>query len=288
VRPIEADIYNSAADVRERITIVRVKLHSWNVNGIRAAVKKGHFIPYVKAHKPDILCLQETKAERGQIEIDLPDYHEYWNSATKKGYSGTAIFSRKEPLATINGFPKEFAKRYKFADELQRDSTDEGRVITAEFEKFFVVTVYTPNAKDDLSRLKLRHEHWDPAFLAYCKQLEKKKPVIFCGDLNVAHTELDLAHPKPNRGKKGFTDEERNGFQNFLDAGFIDTFRMFTQGGGHYTWWSVFSNARSRNVGWRIDYILVSASLRKAVKAAEIHSDVMGSDHCPVSVTLDV
>ena len=159
--------------------------------------------------------------------------------------------------------------------------------MTAEFEKFFVVTVYTPNAKDDLSRLPLRFEHWDPAFLAYCKQLEQTKPVIFCGDLNVAHTELDLANPKPNRGKKGFTDEERKGFQNFVDAGFIDTLRMFKQGNGHYSWWSHFANSRARNVGWRIDYVLVSPQLHDRVKAADIHADVMGSDHCPVSITLD-
>jgi exodeoxyribonuclease-3 len=265
-----------------------MKFYSWNVNGIRAVVKKGTFQEFIKKHKPDVLCLQETKAERGQAQIDLAGYHEYWNSAVKKGYSGTAIFSKKEPLEVINGFPKAFAKKFAFADELKRDSNEEGRVITAEFEKFFVVTVYTPNAKDDLSRLPLRHKHWDPAFLAYCKQLEKKKPVLFCGDLNVAHTELDLANPKPNRGKKGFTEEEREGFQNFLDAGFVDTFRMFTQGNGHYSWWSVFSNARARNVGWRIDYWLVSEKLRKLVKKAEIHADVMGSDHCPVSVTLAI
>jgi exodeoxyribonuclease-3 len=264
-----------------------MKIYSWNVNGIRALLKKNQFLPFLKAHDPDILCLQETKASRDQIEIDLPNYHEYWNSAVKKGYSGTAIFSKREPLSVVNGFPHEFAKRYKFADELERDANDEGRIITAEFEPFYVVTVYTPNAKDDLSRLKLRYKHWDPAFLAYCKQLERKKPVIFCGDLNVAHTELDLANPKPNRGKKGFTDEEREGFQNFLDAGFIDTFRLFTQGNGHYTWWSNFSNARARNVGWRIDYILVSKALGPKVTAAEIHPDIMGSDHCPVSVTLD-
>lgn len=265
-----------------------MKFYSWNVNGIRAVVKKGTFQAFVKEHKPDVLCLQETKAERGQAEIDLAGYHEFWNSADKKGYSGTAIFSKREPLDVINGFPKEFAKRFSFADELKRDSTEEGRVITAEYDKFFVVTVYTPNAKDDLSRLPLRHKHWDPAFLAYCKQLEKKKPVLFCGDLNVAHTELDLANPKPNRGKKGFTLEEREGFQNFLDAGFVDTFRMFTEGNGHYSWWSNFSNARARNVGWRIDYWLVSEKLRKLVKKAEIHADVMGSDHCPVSVTLNL
>lgn len=250
-------------------------------------LKKGTFQSFLQAHQPDVLCLQETKAERGQIEIDLPGYHEYWNSAVKKGYSGTAIFSKQKPLNVINGFPEDFAKRFKFADELQRDSAGEGRVMTAEFGKFFVVTVYTPNAKDDLSRLPLRFEHWDPAFLAYCKQLEKNKPVIFCGDLNVAHTELDLANPKPNRGKKGFTDEERKGFQNFVDAGFVDTFRLFTQGNGHYSWWSHFANSRARNVGWRIDYVLVSEKLRPAVKTAAIHADVLGSDHCPVSITLD-
>lgn len=268
-------------------SIKPMKLYCWNVNGIRAAVKKGCFLPFIESHRPDILCLQETKAERGQIELDLPDYIEYWNSAVKKGYSGTAIFSRRQPIAVINGFPDDFASRFRFADELKRDSSEEGRLITAEFEKFFVVTVYTPNAKDDLSRLPLRYEHWDPAFLAYCKQLEDKKPVIFCGDLNVAHTELDLANPKPNRGKKGFTDEERKGFQNLVDAGFVDTLRLFKQGNGYYTWWSHFARARERNVGWRIDYFLVSERLRGAVTAAEIHPDVMGSDHCPVSITLD-
>jgi exodeoxyribonuclease-3 len=264
-----------------------LKIYSWNVNGIRAVHKKGLLQAFLETHDPDILCLQETKAERGQIEIDLPNYKEYWNSAVKKGYSGTAIFSKKDALSTVNGFPKEFAKRYSFADELQRDSAEEGRVITAEYAGFYVVTVYTPNAKDDLSRVQLRFKHWDPAFLAYCKQLEKKKPVIFCGDLNVAHTELDLANPKPNRGKKGFTDEERAGFQAFVDAGFIDTFRMFTQGNGHYSWWSHFANSRARNVGWRIDYVLVSEKLRNAVKKAEIHAKVQGSDHCPVSISLD-
>jgi exodeoxyribonuclease-3 len=264
-----------------------MKIYSWNVNGIRAVHKKGLLLSFLEAHQPDILCLQETKAERGQIEIELPNYKEYWNSALKKGYSGTAIFSKQEPLQVINGYPSGFAERYSFADELQRDSNDEGRVISAEYPKFHVVTVYTPNAKDDLSRVALRFKHWDPAFLAYCKSLEKTKPVIFCGDLNVAHTELDLANPKPNRGKKGFTDEERAGFQAFVDAGFVDTFRIFTQGNGHYSWWSHFANARARNVGWRIDYVMVSSQLRNAVKSAEIHAKVMGSDHCPVSITLD-
>jgi exodeoxyribonuclease-3 len=265
-----------------------MKIYSWNVNGIRAVIKKNTFLPFVSEHSPDILCLQETKAIRDQVEIDLPDYHEYWNSAVKKGYSGTAIFSKTKPLDVINGFPHDFAQRFKFADELERDAGEEGRVIAAEFEQFYVVTVYTPNAKDDLSRLRLRHQHWDPAFLAYCKQLEQKKPVIFCGDLNVAHTELDLANPKPNRGKKGFTNEEREGFQNFIDAGFVDTFRIFTQGNGHYSWWSHFANSRARNIGWRIDYVLVSQSLAPKVVAAEIHQKVLGSDHCPVSITLNL
>lgn len=265
-----------------------MKIYSWNVNGLRAVLKKGNFLPFIDAHRPDILCLQETKSEREQVEIDLPDYHEYWNSATTKGYSGTAIFSRTEPLSVSLGFSSAVAKRFTFVDDAGRDSTTEGRIITAEFPKFYVVTVYTPNAKDDLSRLPLRSVNWDPAFLAHCKALEKKKPVVFCGDLNVAHTELDLANPKPNRGKKGFTAEERQGFQAFLDAGFVDSLRIFEQGNGHYTWWSHFANSRARNVGWRIDYVLVSSALRDAVTAAEIHADVMGSDHCPVSITLDV
>lgn len=265
-----------------------MKIYSWNVNGIRSVIQKDRLLPFIAQHKPDILCLQETKAMRDQVEIDLPDYEEYWNSAVKKGYSGTAIFSRKPALKVTNGFDNTVAKRYHLIDGEDRDSATEGRIITAEYEKFYVVTVYTPNAKEDLSRLPLRQDHWDPAFLAHCKKLEKKKPVIFCGDLNVAHTELDLANPKPNRGKKGFTDEERQGFQNFIDAGFIDTLRLFKEGNGHYTWWSHYAKSRERNVGWRIDYILVSPALKDKVKAAEIHADIMGSDHCPVSITLAV
>jgi exodeoxyribonuclease-3 len=265
-----------------------MKFYSWNVNGIRAVVRKGTFQQFIAEHQPDILCLQETKAERGQAEVDLAGYHEYWNSAQKKGYSGTAIFTKHEPLKVTNGFPDSFAKQFTFADELKRDSWNEGRVVTAEFDKYFAVTVYTPNAKEDLSRVKLRHEHWDPAFLHYMKELDRRKPVIFCGDLNVAHTELDLANPKPNRGKKGFTDEERAGFQNFVDAGFVDTFRVFTQGNGHYSWWSHFANARARNVGWRIDYVLVSARIADKVTEAKIHADVLGSDHCPVSINISL
>lgn len=265
-----------------------IKLYSWNVNGIRAVIKKGEFQKFIKKYNPDILCLQETKAQRDQVEIELPGYHEAWNSAVKKGYSGTAIFSKTEPIQVVNGFPDAIAKKYNLTDHADRDSSTEGRVIAAEFDKFWVVTVYTPNAKDDLSRIALRHEHWDPAFLEYCKSLEKTKPVLFCGDLNVAHTEDDLARPKPNVGKKGFTAEEREGFDNFIDAGFVDTFRIFTKGNGHYTWWTHWANARANNVGWRIDYWLASKSLLPKIKKAEIHADQMGSDHCPVSVTIDL
>ncbi|MBI2589394.1 exodeoxyribonuclease III [Candidatus Saccharibacteria bacterium] len=263
-----------------------MKLYSWNVNGIRAIVKKGEFQKFIAKHQPDVLCLQETKAERGQAEVDLPDYEEYWNSAQKKGYSGTAIFSKIKPVKIVNGLPDDLEKKYKLSDDGYGDPNREGRVITAEFDKFFLVTVYTPNAKDDLSRIPLRHTQWDPAFLEYCQRLEKKKGVIFCGDLNVAHMPDDLARPKENEGKKGFTLEEREGFQNFLDTGFLDTFRVFTKGNGHYTWWTHWANARARNVGWRIDYFLASKSLKPKIKAAQIHANVMGSDHCPISIEL--
>lgn len=228
-----------------------MKIYSWNVNGLRAVLRKGFFMDFVNTHKPDVLCLQETKAERNQVEVDLPDYHEYWNSALKKGYSGTAIFCRNEPESVTYGFSESVAERFSLVDHDGRDAATEGRVITVEFPKAFVVTAYTPNAKSDLSRLPLRERQWDPAFLEHCRLLETRKPVIFCGDLNVAHTELDLAHPKKNAGKKGFTTEERQGFQAFIDAGFVDTLRMFREGNGHYTWWSHFANARARNLGWR-------------------------------------
>lgn len=265
-----------------------MKLYSWNVNGIRAVVNKGEFTAFIEKHQPDILCLQETKAQQGQAEIDLTGYEEYWNSAKKKGYSGTAIFSKIKPLAVINGFPPEIIKEYKLTGDVYGDPNDEGRVIAAEFNEFYVITVYTPNSKNDLSRLNLRYQHWDPAFLAYVKQLEMKKPVLFCGDLNVAHTEDDLANPKPNVGKHGFTNEERERFGDFLDAGFIDTFRLFTKGNGHYSWWTHWANARARNVGWRIDYWLASESLKDKIKSAKIHADQMGSDHCPVSIELEL
>lgn len=259
-----------------------MRLISWNVNGIRAVHKKGLFVPFVEEYKPDIICLQETKAEQHQSEVDLPEYEEYWNSASKKGYSGTAIFTKQKPLAVLLGLPEKIAKKYKLDGDGYGDPNKEGRVIAAEFEKFFVVTVYTPNTKDDLSRLPLRHKHWDPAFLEYMQELDKRKPVIFCGDLNVAHTEDDLARPKENVGNKGFTNEEREGIEKIIKVGFVDTFRLFTQGNGHYTWWSHFAQARARNIGWRIDYFFASDRLAPKIKAATILPEVLGSDHCPI------
>lgn len=270
-----------------------MKIYSWNVNGIRAVVRKELWAPFLTSEQPDILCLQETKAQPEEIQFDADGYHAYVNSAEKKGYSGTAILSKIEPIKTNNGLPEVIKAKYAMTDDKYGDPNTEGRVLTAKFEQFYLVTVYTPNAKDDLSRIPLRHDHWDPAFLEYCQGLEagafgnEPKPVIFCGDLNVAHTELDLARPKPNVGKKGFTTEERAGFQAFVDAGFVDTFRMFHEGNGHYTWWSNFGGARANNVGWRIDYFLVSASLKDKVISAEIHPATMGSDHCPISLELD-
>lgn len=263
-----------------------MKLVSWNVNGIRAVHKKGLFVPMVEKLQPDIICLQETKAEQAQSEVDLPDYTEYWNSSkNKKGYSGTAIFSKTEPLEILYDFPASITKKYKLEDEYG-DPNQEGRVIAAEFKDFYVVTCYTPNAKPDLSRLALRHKGWDPAFLAYMKLLEEKKPVIFCGDLNVAHMEDDLAKPKENEGEHGFTAEEREGLDLVVKEGFVDTFRLFTKGNGIYTWWSNFSNARGRNIGWRIDYFFVSRKLASKVKAASVYMDIFGSDHCPISLEL--
>jgi exodeoxyribonuclease-3 len=257
------------------------------VNGIRAVWTKGLFQKFIEEHQPDILCLQETKAEQGQSPVDLPEYKEFWNSsAGKKGYSGTAIFSKTDPISVISDIPDDISSKYNLEDGYGHPNK-EGRVIAAEFEEFYVVSVYTPNSKGDLSRLQLRYKAWDKAFLEYMKYLETKKPVIFCGDFNVAHTEDDLANPKPNVGKHGFTNEEREGFGNMIKAGFTDTFRLFKQGNGYYTWWTHWANARARNVGWRIDYVMVSESIKKRVKSSQIHPDVMGSDHCPVSIALD-
>ena len=265
-----------------------MRLVSWNVNGIRAVARKELFVPFVAQLDPDVICLQETKAQQDQVALDLVGYQEHWNSAEKKGYSGTAIFTRPTPLDVTAGLPEEIIATHKVLGDAFGNPNTEGRVLTAEYPEFYLVTVYTPNTKDDLGRLELRHVQWDPAFLAYLKVLEKTKPVVFCGDLNVAHTPDDLANPKANKGKKGFTDEERRGFENVLEAGFVDTFRMFHQGNGFYSWWSHFASARARNVGWRIDYFLVSESLRSKVTAADIHADIMGSDHCPISLDLDL
>jgi exodeoxyribonuclease-3 len=250
-------------------------LLSWNVNGIRSCLGKG-FLDFVAAHQPDVLGLQETKAERHQVELDLPGHpHAHWNSAVKKGYSGTALFSRKEPQSITLGLGIEAHDQ-------------EGRVITAEFEDFILVNVYTPNSKDQLQRLDYRTREWDTAFLEHILRLEKRKPVVFCGDLNVAHREIDIARPKENLRSAGFTLEERQSFQRFIDAGFMDTFREFEQGPGHYTWWSYRAGARARNVGWRIDYFLISPRLRPALKRAWILPEVLGSDHCPVGIELDL
>ena len=265
-----------------------MKIYSWNVNGIRAVQKKGLLKPFLDGHKPDILCIQETKAQENQVLDDFaelfPEYEQYWHSAEKKGYSGTAIFTKTSPEDVILGIPENIKHKYKL-DDTYGDTTKEGRVITAEYENFYISTVYTPNAKEDLSRISLR-QHWDPAYLEYVKHLETKKPVIFCGDFNVAHTELDLARPRENDGKKGFTKEERAGFNAIVKANFVDTLRMFHKEGGLYTWWSHWGGARDKNVGWRIDYIMVSHDLIPIVKRANIHPDVLGSDHCPVSIEL--
>ena len=266
-----------------------MKLYSWNVNGIRAVLNKGTFQTFIAEHQPDILCLQETKAKPEQVTLDLPGYHLYWNSADKAGYSGTAIFSKTEPLTVINGFTDDIAAKYGLADDSYGDPTKEGRVISAEFDKFWVVTVYTPNSKGDLSRLELRHKQWDPAFLEHVKELEKTKPVLFSGDLNVAHNEIDLSNPKPNVGKHGFTNEEREGFDLFEKAGFVDTLRAeFPETPELYSWWTHWANARARNIGWRIDYWLASESIADKISNSAIHADVMGSDHCPVSIEVNV
>lgn len=265
-----------------------IRLFSWNVNGIRAVNKKGAWQPFLDKFQPDILCLQEIKARPEQIDVAIDGYDSIWNPADRPGYSGTGLLTKLKPQSIRYGLPDAIVKQFKIDQDRFGDSTKEGRVLAVEFPKFWVVSVYTPNSKDTLGRLSLREKYWDPAFLAYMKQLEQTKPVIFCGDFNVAHTEDDLANPGPNRGKKGFTDEERAGFQAFIDNGFIDTLRLFKHGNGYYTWWSHFAHARERNVGWRIDYFLVSSSLKNKVAKADIHPEVMGSDHCPISLELNL
>lgn len=249
-----------------------MKFISWNVNGIRAVLKRD-FLEFVSTVTPEVLCIQETKASPEQVELELPGYHHFWNAAQKKGYAGTATFSKVKPLNVINGIGDNEGDR-------------EGRVITLEFADYFLVNVYTPNARRGLIRLEYRQQ-WDVEFLNFLKTLEAKKPAIFCGDLNVAHKEIDLANPKSNRRNAGFTDEERAGFDNFVQSGFIDTFREFVKEGGHYTWWSQRGNVRERNIGWRIDYFCISPGLRPRLKDAFILPEVMGSDHCPVGIVLE-
>ena len=250
-----------------------MKFISWNVNGIRACVQKG-FLDYFHEADADIFCIQESKMQEGQLVLDLPGYHQYWNYAVKKGYSGTAIFTKKEPLSAAYGIGIE-------------EHDQEGRVITLEFEEFYFVTVYTPNSQNELARLDYRMR-WEDDFLAYLKGLEAKKPVIFCGDLNVAHKEIDLKNPKTNRKNAGFTDEEREKFSDLLAAGFIDTFRYFYPDLENiYSWWSYRFSARAKNAGWRIDYFCVSQALEDKLTDAKIHTEIMGSDHCPIELDLD-
>lgn len=265
-----------------------MKIVSWNVNGLRAVHKKGLFMPFVEKYKPDIICLQEIKSQRHQNELDLKNYEEYWNPAERAGYAGTAIFSKTKPLSIQIGLPEGLVKKYNLDEDNYGDPNKEGRVLAVEFEDFFIVNCYTPNSKGDLSRLDLRHKKWDPAFLEYVSSLKEKKNVIFCGDLNVAHTENDLAHPKENGGEHGFTKEEREGADNMIKTGFIDTFRHFTpKGNGYYTWWSHWANARSRNIGWRIDYFFVNKKFLPKISASKILTNVFGSDHCPIMLELN-
>ncbi|MBC1923163.1 exodeoxyribonuclease III [Listeria grayi] len=248
---------------------------SWNVNGLRAAVKKG-FSDYFKEADADIFCVQETKLQAGQIELEgLEDYHDYWNYAVKKGYSGTAVFTKEEPLSVQYGLPEDVHNQ-------------EGRVITLEFPAFYFVTVYTPNSQAELKRLDYRTE-WEQAFADHIIALDKQKPVVFCGDLNVAHQEIDLKNPKTNRKNPGFSDQERAMFGQLLDNGFVDTFRyLYPEQEDAYSWWSYRMNARSRNVGWRIDYFVVSSRIADSIQEARIHAEVLGSDHCPVELEIAI
>lgn len=251
-----------------------MRLISWNVNGLRACVTKG-FLDFFKEVDADIFCIQESKLQEGQINLELEGYHQYWNYAVKKGYSGTAVFAKEEPEAVFYGIGIE-------------EHDQEGRVITLEYPGFYLVTVYTPNSQNELARLSYRME-WEEAFLAYLKNLEEKKPVVFCGDLNVAHREIDLKNPKTNRKNAGFTDEEREKFSQLLESGFIDTFRYFYPDQEQmYSWWSYRFKAREKNAGWRIDYFCVSKALEEKLQGAKIHTEIMGSDHCPVELDINL
>ena len=298
-----------------------MKLYSWNVNGLRAVIRKGALRDFLASEQPDILCLQEIKAKKDQVEIDLPDYTEFWNPAIRPGYAGTATFVRnglvqenvnnasegnpqlRPPLGTRNaeglrglsdearddrplGRGTQYGPEERPEEALLHSLEMEGRILTLDIGPFYLVNVYTPNSKTDLSRLEIRKNLWDPAFLNYLLELEKVKPVVTCGDFNAAHEEIDLARPKTNHHNAGFTDEERSGIDNIINAGFIDTFRHFHPEEQRYSWWSHWGNARANNVGWRIDYFFASKSLLPKIISAEIHENILGSDHCPVSLEL--
>lgn len=264
-----------------------MRLFSWNINGLRSSLKKGTFQDFLNCEHPDIVCLQETKTKPGQVEVDFPDYLEIWNSAERPGYSGTATFTKFQPLSTSTEFSPEIINSYNWEADKHGNPLTEGRLQVTEFQPFYLVNVYVPNSKRDLARLELREKIWDPALLTYLKELERTKPVVVCGDFNVAHTAVDLARPKDNEKNAGYTEEERQGIRNLINAGFVDTFRYFYPGAQKYTWWAQWAQARQRNIGWRIDYFLVSPSLLPYLKSAEIHDYIMGSDHCPVSIELE-
>lgn len=263
-----------------------MKIYSWNVNGLRAVLRKGALQSFIDECRPDILCLQETKAKQGQAEVDLLEYEEIWNSAERAGYSGTAIFTKIRPLSVFYGFPPEVEAEIEGWEDRFGDARKEGRVLAAEFDGFYLINVYVPNEKDDLGRLKYRELVWDRALLSYMQRLDEKKPVVVCGDFNVAHEEIDLARPKQNEGHAGFTKEGRQGMTNYLKNGFIDTWRALHPDDVQYSWWSYRGGARAKNVGWRIDYFLASERLCERIVAAEICDKVMGSDHCPILLEL--
>ena len=264
-----------------------MRIYSWNVNGIRAVLKKGELDKFLAYENPDILCLQETKANRDQVEVDFGDYVEYWNSAERPGYAGTAIFVRNG-IKVLNEYhdfekcPELTIEKDVFGDPLK-----EGRILTLELKDYYIVTVYVPNSKRSLERLELRDKIWDPNLKIYIEKLQAEKPVVICGDFNAAHEEIDLARPKDNVKNAGFTAEERKGIDNYLKAGLIDTFRELHPTEERYTWWTQWGNARANNVGWRIDYFFISESLRNKLKSAEIYESIFGSDHCPISIELE-
>lgn len=259
-----------------------MKIYSWNINGLRAVIKKGALQKFLEEQHPDVLCLQEIKAKPEQVDYDFPGYKVIWNPAKRLGYSGTAM------LVSSGGLPALDVVSWSPGKDCSLDvALLEGRTLIAEFKDFYLVNVYTPNSKPDLSRLEFRHQEWDPGFLQLLQELEKEKPVVTCGDFNAAHNEIDIARPKTNHHSAGFTDEERRGISTLISAGFIDTFRTLHPGAVRYTWWSHWGQARANNVGWRIDYFFISKILRSHLKTAEIYEDYMGSDHCPISVELE-